>query len=213
MTSGFSQALDYWRAGGPLLALIAAVCFAMWLFFLRSHSLLRQTIREGRLVEEALDRVPARQGAAAFEARLTDYPGGIAVWFRWVLADIQAGAPPAQAFAARTDDVLRLLRRDFVLLAALTTLAPLLGLLGTVTGMIQTFDAVAASAGHTGSRVAAGISQALITTQFGLVVALPGVFGLARLERLHRSIDVIMADCRAHALYALEASTPQSPAP
>ena len=55
--------------------------------------------------------------------------------------------------------------------------------------------------------MAAGISQALITTQFGLIVAVPGVFGLARLQRMVRNAQIVMAKCRSHALQALEHGT------
>ncbi|MCK5944852.1 MAG: MotA/TolQ/ExbB proton channel family protein [Planctomycetes bacterium] len=65
--------------------------------------------------------------------------------------------------------------------------APLLGLLGTVTGMLATFAALAAGQGgdKTMEAVSQGISEALITTMTGLVVALPGLFchyGLSRLR-------------------------------
>jgi biopolymer transport protein ExbB len=54
--------------------------------------------------------------------------------------------------------------------------APLIGLLGTVIGMIETFDSLADSVlfSQTGG-IAGGISQALFTTQLGLVVAVPGL--------------------------------------
>ncbi len=54
----------------------------------------------------------------------------------------------------------------------------MLGLLGTVTGMLGTFKALAGGAGgdQTMGQVAKGISEALITTETGLIVALPGVF-------------------------------------
>ena len=84
------------------------------------------------------------------------------------------------------DRALRSAERHVGLLAACTAVAPLLGLLGTVTGMMVTFDAV----GHPGagsdiaSQVSGGISSALLTTQIGLVVAIPGVFGVARLHRM-----------------------------
>jgi len=81
-------------------------------------------------------------------------------------------------------------------LTALTAVAPLLGLLGTVVGMIETFEAVSTVGGTTGSRVASGISQALITTQFGLIVAVPGVFGVANLRRLLGHVETRVADCR-----------------
>ncbi|MFM7052644.1 MAG: MotA/TolQ/ExbB proton channel family protein [Planctomycetota bacterium] len=56
--------------------------------------------------------------------------------------------------------------------------APLLGLFGTVTGMLVTFAALSSGSGgeKTMAQIAGGISEALITTETGLVVALPGLF-------------------------------------
>jgi len=122
---------------------------------------------------------------------------------RGAIDDVGRGAAPRAAFAARESEALGLLRRDLVVLSALTAVAPLLGLLGTVAGMIHTFDAVAVVGGNTGARVAEGVSQALITTQFGLVVALPGVFGVSRLQRMLRNVQAVMAECRSHALQVL----------
>ncbi|MCB0422961.1 MAG: MotA/TolQ/ExbB proton channel family protein [Bdellovibrionales bacterium] len=71
-------------------------------------------------------------------------------------------------------------RFSFVLSTAVL-LAPLLGLLGTVIGMIETFASLSNSDLYSSTGgIAGGISQALVTTQFGLVVAIPGIF-LARL--------------------------------
>lgn len=61
------------------------------------------------------------------------------------------------------------------LLLTLVTAAPLLGLLGTVMGMLTTFSGLAVSTGgKTVDQVADGISEALITTQTGLIIAIPG---------------------------------------
>ena len=56
--------------------------------------------------------------------------------------------------------------------------APLVGLLGTVMGMLETFSALSSGGGgdQTMVKIAAGISEALITTETGLVIALPGLF-------------------------------------
>ncbi len=63
-----------------------------------------------------------------------------------------------------------------VTVKAIVIVAPLLGLLGTVIGMIETFDSLKDAALFTqGGGIAGGISQALITTQMGLVVAIPGL--------------------------------------
>lgn len=77
------------------------------------------------------------------------------------------------------DEISRLMRRHLQKaypLAIVATLSPLLGLLGTVTGMIDAFEVVAI-AGSLGdaSLLAAGIAKALVTTAFGLVVAIPAL--------------------------------------
>jgi biopolymer transport protein ExbB len=67
------------------------------------------------------------------------------------------------------------LRSHLLLIRALTTLLPMLGLLGTVLGMISVFEGMAAASANLRG-LADGISQALLTTLFGLVTALPGVY-------------------------------------
>ncbi|MBI1335800.1 MAG: hypothetical protein GC164_02430 [Phycisphaera sp.] len=69
-------------------------------------------------------------------------------------------------------------KRDLRLMKICVTVAPLLGLFGTVTGMLATFNALATGSGgdKTMAMIAKGISEALITTETGLVVALPGLF-------------------------------------
>jgi biopolymer transport protein ExbB len=193
----------YWISGGILLLPIALVCLAIWGFYLRSLQVLVRTLRQGSLVEDALHGMRCVGSAPGVAAGIAPYEGGVAAMIRATVEDVQGGAAPREAFVAREAECMRLLERDLVVLAALTAVAPLLGLLGTVVGMISTFDAVAAIGGNTGTRVAAGISQALITTQFGLVVAVPGVFGLARLRRLLRNTQTVMAECRAHVLALL----------
>lgn len=59
-------------------------------------------------------------------------------------------------------------------LALISNLAPMMGLLGTVTGMVAAFNTIASSAGQASpAELASGISQALLTTMFGLIVAIP----------------------------------------
>ncbi|MBN1615881.1 MAG: MotA/TolQ/ExbB proton channel family protein [Spirochaetales bacterium] len=94
-------------------------------------------------------------------------------------------------------------QRQFLILTALVTAAPLLGLLGTVFGMIDTFWAVSQYGVDTANMVAGGISQALITTQFGLVTALPGVFGLMRLKQMYRQLELLFISYENHLSFAL----------
>lgn len=76
---------------------------------------------------------------------------------------------------------LRLRQEDYVkgsvgTISLLAAIAPLLGLLGTVGGMIKTFAVIAEFGTGNARALASGISEALITTQTGLVVAVPGLF-------------------------------------
>ncbi len=75
--------------------------------------------------------------------------------------------------------------RGRTLVKALVVAAPLLGLLGTVTGMIETFDAMAEMALFRQSGgVAGGVAQALLSTQVGLCVAIPGLLVGRMLDRV-----------------------------
>jgi len=67
-------------------------------------------------------------------------------------------------------------KQDVGTIAMLAGIAPLLGLLGTVSGMIKTFSIIAEFGTGNAKALAGGISEALLTTQTGLVVAVPGLF-------------------------------------
>ncbi|MFU8788018.1 MAG: MotA/TolQ/ExbB proton channel family protein [Methylobacter sp.] len=76
-------------------------------------------------------------------------------------------------------------------------IAPLMGLLGTVAGMIETFDSLAEMALFTQSGgIAGGISQALFTTQMGLVVAVPGLLIKSVQDRKQRRIQSELAQLK-----------------
>ncbi|MFW5781711.1 MAG: MotA/TolQ/ExbB proton channel family protein [Candidatus Muiribacteriaceae bacterium] len=75
------------------------------------------------------------------------------------------------------------------ILRSLVNAAPLLGLLGTVTGMIHTFSVLNSGAGSH-SMLSSGISQALITTQLGLIAALPGIAAIGLLQSDIRQFQI-----------------------
>jgi biopolymer transport protein ExbB len=98
-------------------------------------------------------------------------------------------APTAQVAAAAAQGLqlteLAPFERDLKAMKVAVTAAPLLGLFGTVTGMLATFGALASGSGgeQTMGMIAKGISEALITTETGLVVALPGLLFQYQLGR------------------------------
>jgi biopolymer transport protein ExbB len=86
---------------------------------------------------------------------------------------------------------LRSTRKFSVLVRTIVLLAPLIGLLGTVTGMIETFDALKDSAMFSqGDSISGGISKALFTTELGLIVAVPGLIIGRRLDRKQQQYEL-----------------------
>ncbi len=77
-------------------------------------------------------------------------------------------------------------------LRVVIAVAPLLGLLGTVSGMVEMFVALAGTAGAQEGSVARGISRALFTTQLGLVVSVPGLIAARLLERRELRIAAVL---------------------
>jgi biopolymer transport protein ExbB len=87
-------------------------------------------------------------------------------------------------------------------LGTIAAISPLLGLLGTVTGMIRTFNAVTEHGVGDPSALAGGIAEALITTVGGLCVAIPAV---AAYRYLHGRVDALVVDMEKEALRLVEA--------
>ena len=75
------------------------------------------------------------------------------------------------------------LKSGLPLIAIASATAPLLGLLGTVTGMIETFRLINIFGTGDAKALASGISEALVTTEFGLIVAIPALILHALLSR------------------------------
>ncbi|MEL0004885.1 MAG: MotA/TolQ/ExbB proton channel family protein, partial [Opitutales bacterium] len=75
------------------------------------------------------------------------------------------------------------LEKGMPLIAITAATAPLLGLLGTVTGMIDVFRQITNFANPENSELARGISEALVTTKFGLITAIPSLIAHALLSR------------------------------
>lgn len=87
-------------------------------------------------------------------------------------------------------DLRRDLGRGATLLHSVCLIAPLLGLLGTVGGMMETFDSLAEMALYSqGGGVAGGVAQALLTTQVGLVIAIPGILAERLLNKRQLQLE------------------------
>ena len=170
----WSEATAIWIAGGWGMAAIAAD--ALVLFALGCHVWLRlrakgtASVSEAQLREWVADPQRRRGPVGELIGQVT-------------------GAPTVEAtdliFQGVHQAELAPFRRDLRVMKIAVGTAPLLGLFGTVTGMLATFGALASGSGgeQTMGLVAQGISEAIITTETGLVVALPGLFFHYQLSR------------------------------
>ena len=97
------------------------------------------------------------------------------------------------AFAEESNEI----KKYKVLITTIVLVAPLLGLLGTVSGMIETFDSLGdMSLFSQSGGIAGGISQALITTQMGLAVSIPGLIVNGILDKKQKQIEIEMAQLK-----------------
>lgn len=85
-----------------------------------------------------------------------------------------------------------------IYLLVLITTAPLMGLLGTVMGMLTTFSGLAVSTGsNTVDQIAAGISEALITTQTGLIIAIPAYVLATLIQKRRNEMEACLTTMEA----------------
>jgi biopolymer transport protein ExbB len=167
---------DFLAKGGPVMVpILGCSVLTISTAFERTWFWLRLLQREGQIVNEVLDA--ARRDlseAAAIANRAIDLPIG-----RFLLAPLRLRHPSPETFRlalenAGDKEFVRMRRGDKIL-ETIVAVAPLLGLLGTVTGLIATFENlnIGGSGGaDQATQAAAGIGEALITTAAGMVVAI-----------------------------------------
>lgn len=175
---------DYWRSGGWLMIPLSLVCFLiLYRYITLWHSLKSSLASPPDFVINLRKHLEKKPVCSTSEWLLT-VPGAKARMMYHLLVYLRKGLSFQEGYQQCKNTELATYSHSFTVLGALVVAAPLLGLLGTVLGMIGTFDAVAQRSSETTQMVSVGISQALITTQAGLVAALPGTFGAAHLFRL-----------------------------
>jgi len=171
-----SKVFDLLAAGGPIMIPIVGLSVATFACAFERGCFWLQLLRqEDRIVHDVLEaaRVDLDKAAAiASQAQLL--PIG-----RYLLAPLRLRKPTPETFrlaleAAGDKEFVRMRKGD-KLLETVVGIAPLLGLLGTVTGLIVTFNNLnigGGGASESATKAAAGIGEALITTASGMVVAI-----------------------------------------
>jgi len=184
LASLWEAAVVVWRAGGWAMIAIALIALVLFAVGLRVFLDLRRT---------GFRSVPEK------------------TWRRWIehpeerrgpIGDVMSSVAGGKTVdeAAELFEQLRTLElspysRDLRVMKVCVSAAPLVGLLGTVTGMLTTFGALASGTGgnKTMELVSGGISEALITTETGLVVALAGLFFQYQLVRTFERYTAFLA--------------------
>jgi biopolymer transport protein ExbB len=176
---------EYLRTGGPVMIPLVIVSLAMWLLIIERAIFFRRIQRRdmnspGAREYIARDRRPDprqyRGATALLVAEFVRRRSGRRDLDRFVLDETVARLQ-------------RTLTAHLSLIGVLAAVAPLLGLLGTVTGMIATFDVLAVFGTGNARAMAGGVSEALITTQTGLLVAIPGLYMKGFLDRRARQVS------------------------
>lgn len=168
------------RSGGPLMIPLGICSFVLLVFvFERLISLRRSRVIPTPLVTRILEQIRERQLDKEQAISLCEenpYPvcevlcEGLRKWGR-------SSVEVEQAILDSGERVSNELKRNLRVINGVATVTPLLGLLGTVLGMIQAFDAISLITpdGDPKILIASGISEALLTTAAGLSIAIPAL--------------------------------------
>ena len=192
--------LDFAVAGGPLMIPLG-VASLLWLTFLveRLVALRRSGILPPGL-SRAVHAIPAGQvDLGQVESICAENESRASRVLRVAATHIDQTRPEIEdAVNNAAQREIHSMRRYLRLFAVIAAVAPLLGLLGTVTGMIQAFREVAMSGLGAGKALAPGIYKALVTTATGLIVAIPALLThswlQSRIDNYVHAINTLVVD-------------------
>ena len=162
----YAAVRDFIETGGNVLLVIAAVTFGMWCLILERFWYFRW-IHPG-VADEAESAWKARRDHRSWHAHQI-----------------------RQLLITRVESRLQ---QSLLIIKSLVALCPMLGLIGTVTGMIEVFDVMAIAGTGNVRGMAGGVSKATLPTMAGMVAALSGVMFSAQIERFVRSERQRIAD-------------------
>lgn len=155
LIDAFEAIRDFMNLGGPVLYVIAATIFVMWVLIVERLLFFRSTMKQ--LSKEIYEEWESRSERRSWNA--------------------------IQIRELRISQFSEAVNRGIAMIQTLVALCPLLGLLGTVTGMIAVFQVLAVSGSGNVRAMAAGVSQATVPTMAGMVGALSGVLLVTILTR------------------------------
>jgi len=181
--------LEYARAGGWIMIPLGLASCAMWMLIAERLMAFRRYSGNDLRIQEAVHAIRGET--------VNTFGHGVRATLVRDFLRVRTGDPELDRHVLRQCS-LRIrphIGRYLQVIATLGSIAPLLGLLGTVIGMIATFEVISTYGTGNAKAMANGISIALVTTEAGLLVAIPGLLVSAALARraskLLRSLDEI----------------------
>ncbi|VAW88263.1 MotA/TolQ/ExbB proton channel family protein [hydrothermal vent metagenome] len=177
--------LSLMNSGGPIMWVIFVVaCIAMALVVweaLRGQRLIKSARQDYHHLRTDNRYLPISTGNISPVAQLLTAT-------HW--SDVQSKEDMAREFNIHLAEITPKMEGSLATIAILASLLPMLGLLGTVTGMINVFEVIALHGSGKPDEMADGISQALLTTASGLIIAIPVIF---MHHLLSRRVNALMA--------------------
>jgi len=157
---------NFVNSGGQILRAIAVLTFVMWAMLFERFWFYKGAL--GNIVASTLEQWELRSERNSWNAK------------KIRIAQI-----------SRVSDKINV---NLDLIGVMVTLCPLMGLLGTVTGMIEVFNVLAITGGGDAKSMAAGVSKATIPTMAGMVAALSGVFGSSYINKIAQRENQLLED-------------------
>jgi biopolymer transport protein ExbB len=171
----YLKTIEYFQLGGMVMYPLITACFIMWMLIFKKLMDIHYLSKGTRPTDEIISNI-GKPGLSA------------SLWQRQILDGYLSEITQDKNLNENILLSLNIRQKSYLekyigTIGLLATIAPLLGLLGTVTGMIKTFDVISMFGTGNARALAAGISEALITTETGLVLAVPGLFFVSFISR------------------------------
>ena len=165
--------VELFLKGGPFMWPILIVGIIALIFvFERLFTLTKTTLATNSFLKEVDEALKGKGVDEALEI-CRNTPGSIAQVYLAGLSRVDKGSVAVEKAIESAGSIeMSFLEKNMVWLTTAVSIAPMLGFTGTVSGMVGAFDAIAAANDISPAIVASGISEALLTTLFGLVVAM-----------------------------------------
>ena len=179
----------YFLEGGAFMwPILLTLVFGLGFVLERAYSLMMSGIDSNAFYNSITDSI-TNDGVDTAKEICSNTQGPVAAIFNAGLSKTDRGIEEVEKAIQNSGAIeMAFLEKNMIWLNAVITIAPMLGFTGTVVGMIAAFDAIKAANDISPAVVAGGISQALLTTAFGLIVAMiiqtfQNVF-VARIDKL-----------------------------